>query len=259
MANTVLITGATSGIGRELAKWFAADGNRLVLAARAGDELNQIKRELESRYSVRVTVIPVDLSSRDGPSLLIDTLDRNNMDIDVLVNNAGFGLHGSFAQTPLHDELAMIDLHIRSMTILTKFLLPPMVERRQGGILNVSSTAAFQPGPYMAVYYASKSYALSFTEALAGELRGTGVLVTALCPGPTETRFSKRAGLSAVRLFSRGLMKPAEVAQVGYRGYLQGRTVVIPGLRNRILVFAARLAPRKIIMSVVKVLHRVQN
>ena len=151
----------------------------------------------------------------------------------------------------------MIDLHIRSMTILTKSLLPRMMERGHGGILNVSSTAAFQPGPFMAVYYATKSYTLSFTEALAGELRGTKILVTALCPGPTETRFSERAQLAAVKLFTGGMMKPSEVAEEGYRGYRSGRTIVIPGIRNRLMAFSVRFAPRKIVLSIVKYLHKV--
>ncbi len=256
MANTVLITGATSGIGRELAELFAKDGHRLVLTARSEDELHRVKEALESRYSARVTVIPIDLANRDAPSKLRDTLDRNGIEIDVLVNNAGFGLHGSFTETPLHDELAMIDLHIRSMTMLTKFFLPRMLEKRHGGVLNVSSTAAFQPGPYMSVYYATKSYALSFTEALAGELHGTNVLVTALCPGPTETRFSERAKLAAVKLFAGGMMKPADVAKEGYLGYQRGRAIVIPGIRNRLLALSVRFAPRKLILSIVKYLHR---
>lgn len=257
MANTVLITGATSGIGRELAELFAADGHRLVLAARSEDGLYRAKQELESRHSAPVSVIPIDLSNRDAASLLKDTLDRNGVEIDVLVNNAGFGLHGSFTETPLHDELAMIDLHIRSMTMLTKYFLPRMVEKRHGGVINVSSTAAFQPGPFMSVYYATKSYALSFTEALAGELLGTNVLVTALCPGPTETRFSERAKLAAVKLFAGGMMNPTEVAKEGYRGYRRGRTIVIPGIRNRLLAFSVRFTPRKLILSIVKYLHRV--
>jgi uncharacterized protein len=256
MQQTVLITGGSSGIGRELAEWFAADRYHVVLAARSEAELAIAAEQLTSKHSVRVTAIPVDLTAEDAIPLLMDKLERASLRIDVLVNNAGFGVFGPFAHTPEQDELAMIDLNIRNLTRLTKCVLPSMLERRRGGIMNVASTAALQPGPFMAVYYAAKSYVLSFTEALASELRGTGIQVTALCPGPTETRFAERANAAQAKLFAAGRMQPAEVARQGYRGYRQGRRIVIPGWRNRVMAMSIRFVPRTVVLSIVKYLHR---
>jgi uncharacterized protein len=258
MQQTVLITGGSSGIGMALAERFAADRYHIVLAARSEVELAAAKVRLASKYAVSVTAIPVDLAAADAVPLLMDWLKRESLRVDVLVNNAGFGVFGPFALTSEHDELAMIDLNIRNLTRLTKCVLPSMLERRCGGIINVASTAALQPGPFMAVYYAAKSYILSFTEALASELRGTGIQVTALCPGPTETRFAERANAAKAKLFAAGRMQAAEVARQGYRGYRQGRRIVIPGWRNRLMAISIRFVPRIVVLTIVKFLHRTE-
>ncbi|MFD0692609.1 SDR family NAD(P)-dependent oxidoreductase [Paenibacillus sp. GCM10027628] len=256
MKQTVLITGASSGIGKALAEQFAADGCRLVLTARNEADLLTLKAFLEVKYTASVSVIPIDLSTPNSPDVLFTELQKDQITIDVLINNAGFGIHGAFVETHLPDELSMIDLHVRNLTHLTKLFLPGMLVRKQGGILNVASTAAFQPGPLMAVYYATKSYVLSFTEALANELRGTGIRVSVLCPGPTETKFANRAKIQNSKLFSNSLMNAKAVAKAGYVGYRGGKTVIIPGFRNRIMAASVRFAPRYIVPMIVRHLHQ---
>lgn len=255
MKQTVLITGASSGIGKALAEQFAADGCHLVLTARNKANLLMLKAVLEVKYTVSVSVIPIDLSIPNSPDVLFNELQKARITVDVLVNNAGFGIHGAFTETHLPDELSMIDLHARNLTHLTKLFLPGMLEK-QGGILNVASTAAFQPGPLMAVYYATKSYVLSFTEALANELRGTGIRVSVLCPGPTETKFANRAKIQNSKLFSSRLMDAKAVAHAGYVGYREGKTVIIPGFRNRLMAASVRFAPRNIVPMIVRHLHQ---
>jgi short-subunit dehydrogenase len=256
MAQTALITGASAGIGKALAEQFAADRYHVVLVARRADGLAKIKVYLESKYAVLVTVIPVDLSKPEAARQLVEHLKNEGILVDVLVNNAGFGVYGSFVHTSWQSESELLELQVRSLTCLTKYLLPAMLEKGEGGIINVASTAAYQPGPLMAVYYASKSYVLSFTEALAGELKGSGITVTALCPGPTITEFARRAELTDVMLFEAGGMSAADVARVGYAGYLRGKTTVIPGIWNRIMAYAVKLVPTKVKLTVVKQLHR---
>lgn len=255
MKHTVLITGASSGIGKAFAELFAADGCPLVLTARNGVDLLTVQALLEVKYAASVNVIPIDLSAPNSPEELFQELQKQGITVDVLINNAGFGILGAFTETPLPDELSMIDLHVRNLTHLTKLFLPGMLERKQGGILNVASTAAFQPGPFMAVYYATKSYVLSFTEALASELRGTGIRVSALCPGPTETRFANRAKVENSKLFSSSLMNAKAAAYAGYVGYKEGKTVVIPGFRNRLMAASVRFAPRNLVSMIVRYLH----
>src|SRR5712692_6004686 len=185
--STALITGASGGIGYELAKLFARDSYNLVLVARSADKLAQLAAELEKAYQIRATVVAVDLAQPDGPEQVFAATQKAAIEVDVLVNNAGFGQFGFYVETDLQEELQQIQLNIASLTHLTKLYVRPMVERRHGRILNVASTAAFQPGPLMAVYYATKAYVLSFSAALSNELQGTGVSVTALCPGPTAS------------------------------------------------------------------------
>lgn len=253
MSKTVLITGPTSGIGYELAKLFAKDGYGLVLVARGGDKLLEIKKDFEKQYSIFVKVIEKDLSISSAPQEIFETLEKDSHPIDILVNNAGFGNYGFFSETDLQTELGMIQLNITSLTHMTKLFLKGMVQRGSGRILNVASTAAFQPGPLMAIYYASKAYVLSFTEALANELKGTGVTVTALCPGPTTTGFQKRAEIEGTMLVREGLVMDAgTVAQEGYRALRAGKAVVIPGFKNRAVAFSVRLAPRSFVASTVR-------
>ncbi len=241
---TALITGASSGIGFELARCFARGGYRLVLVARDAKRLDEQALRLGMEFQVQITAITKDLAKPGAPQELIEELENQDLAITALVNNAGFATYGPFADSDLGKELEMLQLNIAALTALTRLALPGMRERRHGRILNVASTAAFQPGPLMAGYYASKAYVLHFSEALANELAGSGVSVTCLCPGPTETGFVARAGMAESKLFKRGVMAAAEVARIAYEGCERGKTIVIPGFKNRLLSLAPRLVPR---------------
>jgi hypothetical protein len=246
----VLITGASGGIGYELAKLFARDHHNLVLVARSTDKLEQIAAELQS-YGVTIKTITLDLTAPPAPRFLFDQLRRDNIAIDVLINNAGFGIHGEFAQMPEAEILGQISLNITALTELTRLFLPPMIARRNGRIMNVASTAAFQPGPFLAVYYATKAYVLSFSEAIANELRGSGVTVTCFCPGATHTDFARRAGVENSRLFKIvGGMSADKVALDGYRAVMEGRTLAISGVHNWLVAQSTRFVPRKMVTAV---------
>jgi uncharacterized protein len=247
--STVLITGASGGIGYEFAKLFARDHFDMVLVARSGDKLAQVASELQQR-GVKVKTIPLDLSSASAPRFLADDLQRENIAVDILINNAGFGTYGEFALTPENEILGQIDLNIRALTELTRLFLPPMIERRNGKIMNVASVAGFQPGPLMAVYYATKAYVISFSEAIANELQGSGVSVTCFCPGATHTGFAKRATIEQSRLFNLGAMSANRVALDGYRALMKGRTLAISGAHNRLIAQSTRFAPRKMVTAV---------
>src|SRR5258708_31441392 len=252
-ASTALITGASAGIGYELAKLFARDRYNLVLVARNRDTLERFATELQTQFGISARAVALDLTAASAPQLLFDQLRRDGVLVDILVNNAGYGVAGECAQMPDQEILGQIQLNISPLTLLTKLFLAPMFERGSGKIMNVASTAAFQPGPLMAVYYASKAYVLSFSEALANELGGTGVNVTALCPGPTESGFQKRANMEDSKLVSgRKIMDAATVARAGYRGLMPGKTVVIPGIRNRLLVETVRFSPRNMVTQIVR-------
>ncbi len=250
---TALVTGASSGIGWELAKFLAEDRYDLVLVARRRKKLEELGRDLTAAFGVTVTVVAKNLADPRAPEEIEGELQRVGRAIDVLVNNAGFGVYGLSSQADRTKELAMIQVNVVALTDLTKRLLPGMLERRNGKILNVASTAAFQPGPLMAVYYATKAYVLSFSEALANELEGSGVTVTALCPGPTETEFQKDAGMEETRLFRSPLvMNATSVARAGYEGMRKGKRIVIPGLANKILAQTVRFTPRRLVTAVAR-------
>ena len=255
-AETALITGASSGIGCELARLFAADKTNLVLVARRQEKLEQLAVELRRDYGVQVRVFAKDLADANSPKAIFEALAAENLTVDVLVNNAGFGAAGSVANLPLEKQLEMVQVNVAALTRLTRLFLPGMIERRSGGIFNVGSTAAFQPGPFMAVYYATKAYVLSFTEALAEEVAGTGVRVTCLAPGPTSTGFAAVAKVKSKLLFQMGMADADAVARAGYRGFRRGKLLVIPGLRNKLGVFAVRFLPRAWVRKVVKRLQR---
>jgi short-subunit dehydrogenase len=252
-----LVTGASSGIGLELSRVLAREGHDVVLVARREPELRALADELSSRYGADATVIAADLSLPDGAHHVYDAVTAAGLQIDVLVNNAGFGGHGRFSDTDAAEEQRMLAVNVVALTELTKLFLPAMAKRGRGRVLNVASTAAFQPGPFMAVYYASKAYVLSFTEALAEELSGTGVTATALCPGVVPSGFQDAAGLGdhALLLKSPGSKSPEVVAQAAYDGMMRGRRIVIPGALNKIGVQSLRVSPRRAVVSLIRRLH----
>ncbi|HWD71258.1 MAG TPA: SDR family oxidoreductase [Actinomycetota bacterium] len=245
-----LVTGASGGIGYELAVVLARHGHDLVLVARRADKLAALAERLELDHGVRVRVIAKDLARPEAAAEIHEMLAAEGLVVDVLVNNAGIGLLGKFAETGIESDVDMLRLNVESPTRLTRLLLPSMLERGSGRILNVASTAGLQPGPLMAVYYATKAYLLSLSEALANEVAGTGVTVTALCPGPTETGFSSHAGSEQSRLFKGSTMDARTVAEAGYAALMAGKPVVIPGARNRLLAFGVRLAPRRLVTQI---------
>ena len=254
-----VVTGASAGIGRELADILAREGHDLVLVARREAELKALADELQQRHGASSTIAAIDLSQPDAADQVAAAIGADTP-VDVLVNNAGFGGHGPFAQRPRGDEQRMIAVNVTALTDLTRVLLPGMVARGRGRILNVGSTAAFQPGPFMAVYYATKAYVLSFSQAIAEETRGTGVTVTCLCPGVTTTEFQQVAGVEDVPLTKTPLsMSARSVAEAAYTGMQRGRLVVIPGVHNKVGAQATRFAPRQVMLKVVRRLHPVDH
>ncbi len=247
-----LITGASSGIGADLAICAAADGFDLVLVARRLNALATVAQRCERMHDAKVTIIRSDLGDPTAPRVLAAELRVRKLEVHTLVNNAGLGASGSVASIPLETQLNLIQVNITALTEITRRLLPAMQERGSGAVLNVASTAAFLPGPGMAVYYASKAYVLSFTEALAEELRGTGINVSALCPGPTATEFGAVAGMSDAKLFKqKGLMmSSAAVARAGWEGLLSGERVIVPGVTNKLLTQSLRLSPRRLVARI---------
>ncbi len=252
---TVLVTGASSGIGRELARCFAADGCKLILVARKRDTLNIVAEELRRDYKTHAEVLPADLAEPVAPARIFEHLETAGTKVDVLVNNAGFGAKGLFARLPLDRQLDMVQVNLTALMHLTRLFLPGMIDRRRGGVLNVASTAAFQPGPGMAVYYATKAFVLSLSEAVAEELAGTGVTITAVCPGPTATNFVASASGRSSRLFDRVAMSAESVARTGHKAFRGRRAVIITGIGNQALSFSTRLMPRAIVRKIAKRLN----
>lgn len=232
---TALITGASSGIGSELARLFAKDRYNLVLVARNSTRLESLAKELKAEHRVEATVMVQDLADPCAPQAIADQLVGQSIEIDVLVNNAGTQVYGEFAKASIEQQLALIQVNTTALVHLTRLLLPGMIQRGRGRILNVGSTGAFAPGPLNAVYCASKAFVLSFSEAIGAELARTGVSVTALCPGPTDTAFIARHGMQNVRIF-RYAMSPVRVAQIGYRALQDSRPLVVAGFSNQLQV-----------------------
>ena len=253
---TVLITGASSGIGWELAKLFAQDGSHLILVARREEKLQELANELKSAYQAESTIIPMDLGQPGAASQLIEQIDAQGTQIDVLVNNAGFGQFGQFSDIDRQRHLDMIDVNISSLVDLTYLVLPQMLKRSAGSILNLGSTASFQPGPNAAVYYATKAFVLSFSEAIWQELLGTGVNVCVLCPGPTRTGFGEDSKMDQTAVFKMNSMDVVDVAKVGHRGVRRRKRLVIPGIMNNIMAWGVRLAPRRFIL---RIMERLQS
>ena len=256
MAHTALITGASAGLGREYARLFAASKVDVVLIARRQDRLEALAAELSSAHGVKAHVFAADLLDPAATARIVAEVKRLGLDIEFLVNNAGFGTTGAFVECDPEKELGMVQVNVTALVALTRAFLPPMVQRGHGRVLNLGSTAGFQPGPFMAVYYASKAFVNSFTEALGYELKGTGVTATASCPGATATEFGAVAGNDGSRLFKLGAMGPAEVAREGYRAMLAGKPLVVHGLKNKLAASALRFSPRGLVRAVTAQLNR---
>jgi len=253
---TALVTGASAGLGTEFARLCAAGGYDVVLVARSGPRLAELAGSLESTYRVQARPLVADLSNPAAPPRIFAQM--SGVPVDLLINNAGFGVRGAYAETDWARDASLLQVNVVALAHLTKLFLPEMVRRRSGRILNVASTAAFVPGPFMATYYASKAFVLSFSEALSNEVQGTGVTVTALSPGATRTEFAQAAGIADSGLFHGPTMGAAEVARVGYRAMMAGKASVIAGARNRGMMFGVRFAPRSLVAAFTRKLNQPQ-
>src|SRR5688572_33420545 len=253
----VLVTGASGGIGEAFANVVSEDGFDLILVSRNENELNRVRGLVAAKFPKRnISVIALDLAEADAGSRLAGELKERQLMPDVLINNAGYGLFGRTSELPYEEQIGIVDLNVRALTDLTLRLLPTMVARRGGGILNVASTAAFLPGPFMSLYYASKAYVLSFSEALAAELAHSGVTVTVLCPGPVPTGFQQRAQMQSLKFMRHVASHSAEeVARAGWEGFKQRRRIVLPGTLNKAAAYAGRYAPRWLTLPMMRFLQ----
>ena len=253
LRSTALITGASGGLGLDLAELLARDGNNLILVARSASKLEQAARDLSKKHGIKVETISQDLSRIGAGQELVNTLKAKGLQVDILVNNAGFASYGRFVDLPLSEQLNMMDLNMRTLVELTGLLTPEMVKRGKGRVLNIASTAAFLPGPLMAIYYATKAFVLSFGEAIANELEDTGVTVTTLCPGAFASGFQARAAMEESKLVQgKKLPTSMEVAEFGYAAMQKGEPVAIQGMGNYLTAQAPRLLPRKMVTRMVR-------
>lgn len=253
MKRTALITGASSGIGYELANVHARNGDNLVIIARNIKKINELKVHLEQTFNIAVLTIQKDLTNTNAAQEIFDEVKRNNIEIDYLINNAGIGDHGFFHEAEYNKIENMISLNVNALTMLTKLFLPDMIKRGNGRIMNVASTAAFQPGPLMAVYYASKAFVLNFSLAISNEVKGKGITVTTLCPGPTESGFWDAAYLDPGSFLKiRKLPSSREVAEYGYKAMMKGKRVAIHGKMNKLVANAVRIAPSSLILMIAR-------
>lgn len=250
MNKYVLITGASSGIGYELAKLFSDDGYNLILVARSLSNLKKVKEEL-NRSNIDIQILNLDLSKTGECDKLINFIESNNLCVEVLVNNAGIGSFGQFSDIKWEVEENLININIKAGTKITKYFLSKFIERKSGGILNVASTAAFAAGPKMATYYGSKSYVLNLTEAIHEEVKGLGVKVSCLCPGPVRTSFQEKAGIQKSEKAKKYLMEAEEVARIAYKDFKKGKVIIIPGFKNKLLVLANKFLPRVISRKII--------
>ena len=248
--NYTLITGASTGIGYELAKLFAKDRHNLILVARDEGKLETAKNEL-SKCNVEVKILSLDLSKSEDIQGLFNYVEMNKLNVDILVNNAGIGTCGDFSEIEWVKEEALIDINIKVLTKLTKYFLPKIIECKNGGILNVASTAAFCSGPRMAAYYASKAYVLNLTEAIYEECKDSGIRISCLCPGPVKTTFQDKAGIKKSESAKKYLMDAEEVAKVSYKDFKKGKLIIIPGMKNKLLVIGNKLLPRRISRKII--------
>lgn len=256
MSQITLITGASSGIGYELAKTCGANGHSLLLVARREAPLKALKAELEAKNQIQVWTYQADLTQAAARQQLFEWVQAQGLTVDGLINNAGFGDYGPFAETDWDKQDQMLQLNIVALTHLSRLFLPAMIERRRGRVLNVASIAAFQPGPLMAVYFATKAYVLSLSSAIASELESSGVTVTALCPGPTDSEFLAVSGMGRAKLMQgRKLPSAAAVAKFGYQAMQRGDLVAVPGFTNQVLTWSTRLLPRKLLTKTIRELQ----
>ena len=246
----VLITGASSGIGYELAKLYARSGQNLILIARNIDRLKKVESEL-NKYNVEIKILSLDISKNYDIEKLFNYVEINNLNINTLINNAGIGTFGDFKEIEWEKEEALIDINIKSLTRLTKYFLPKIIGNKNGGILNVASTAAFCSGPRMATYYASKAYVLNLTEAIYEECKEYGIKVSCLCPGPVKTSFQSKAGINKSESAKKYLMDAEEVAKISYKEFKKGKLIIIPGIKNKLLVMGNKFLPRSISRKII--------
>lgn len=255
MSRSALITGSSNGIGYELAHIHAEKGDDLVLVARNKCKLDVLKGILQKKHGIKVYTIEKDLSSSGAAREVFDEIHAQNITVDCLVNNAGFGDIGQFAESDWHKQERMIGLNVTALTHLTRLFLPGMIDRGFGKILNVASTASFQPGPTMSVYFATKAYVLSFSEAINHEVRKKGVTVTALCPGSTDTGFQAAALGEEGHVRERNLPSAREVAEYGYKAMMKGKAVAIPGFKNSIMATSVRFIPRSLVVKAARIVQ----
>jgi short-subunit dehydrogenase len=251
-----LVTGASAGLGTEFAKLLAADGAHLILVARRKDRLEALGKQLEAQHGIKTWSIAADLMQPGAAAQIVAEVKRLGLEVDVLINNAGFATSGAFATNDPAQEVGMVNVNVTALVELTRALRPGMVQRKRGRVLNIGSTAGFQPGPYMAVYYATKAFVNSFTEALWYELKGTGVTATVSCPGATATEFATQAGNADTGLFQSGVADSASVARHGYQAMLAGQVVAIPGLKNKLTAQSARFSPKALVTRITAKLNR---
>lgn len=260
MNQTVLITGASSGIGKALANQFVEKNFNLVIVAEDADELSEAAGEFRNNYEVKVTEIPKNLTNEKAPAEVYNQLRSQEIQVNVLVNNAGVGQREKFHETDIEKDIRIIRLNIEALIRLTKLFIRDMVDRGEGKILNLGSVAGFQPGPLLAVYHASKAFVNSFSEAINEELEGTGVSVTVLCPGPTDTEFFDKADMENARILKDGIvMEPEEVARIGYEALMDEERIIIPGMSNKMLTFTRRLIPKSVQASINKKFYEVKE
>lgn len=258
MKKVALITGASSGIGMELARIHGEKGGDLVLVARSKDKLESLKSELEKKHGANTKIIAKDLTDPHAAKQIYDEVEADGIQVDYLINNAGFGGHGKFHERPWEQDLAMINLNITALTALTRFFLPDMVQRNEGKILNTSSTASFMPGPLQAVYFATKAYVTFFSNAIAEELYDTGITVTNLMPGATETEFAKTSGMDKTNLFEK-TVTARSVAEDGYQGMISGKLDVVSGLTTsqKVMMKMIPFTPKKVLLKQIRQMQEI--
>ena len=245
-----LVTGASTGIGYELSKLFAKDKHNLILVSRNKNKLQSVKNEL-LKYNIDIKILALDLESSEDIQSLFNYIEINKLAVNILINNAGIGTFGDFNDIEWSKEEALIDINIKALTQLTKYFLPKIIDYKNGGVLNVASTAAFCSGPRMAAYYASKAYVLNLTEAIYEEYKGNGINISCLCPGPVKTSFQGKAGIKKSESAKKYLMDAEEVAKVCYKDFNKGKLIIIPGIKNKLLVMGNKLLPRSISRKII--------